>query len=466
MRKGATRRAVVAKLLSHFSVLVQRGGGIVADMVARGRSRCALVFVGLVVAGLPGCAQAAAPSGLPPRPGCLRNTTAAAPLPRGLIALEDNGAVVPSASVVPRAILRDRSVSGVLLYVDWSALEPGRGAFSPSIVGAVDDVFCEAERHDKFVVLDLLPGFDSPPWAIDATANPLCKAPTYATGSPIAFCFQYSYSGMVGPRALPIPWNTTYLDNWFQFLRVMAHRYGRNPEFSMIGAAGPTSLSEEMSLPDCPCTQQPLDPALPATYNGMTIGESDLNMWTALGYDASVYEAAWRRVYAAYARIFPRQMISFSLFQGLPIPDASESDATLDAVEALGAQTVGASRFAFEGDGIVASAESSPPSSFYHFVEAQDGRIGATGFQTPNDSELDPHAATPLEALQGALEAGVAASVRYLEFYDTEVLDPSTGLFAPGFRAMLRSVLDGWPRPATGPPTAGKAPKPCGHACL
>jgi hypothetical protein len=409
------------------------------------------------------------PAAVLPKPlSCLTSSSSAvAPKPSGLIALQGSSTITPSSSVVPAAVLRDGLISGVQIYLEWSALEPQRGQFSTPVFHALDQVFCEAQSHHDFVVLDVLPGFDSPAWALGVTVPAPCKKPGYQTGSSFAFCFAYSYAGKLPPRALAVPWNATYLSNWFAFLMVIAARYGSNPAFSMVAAAGPTSVSEEMSLPPCPCVDQETDPGLPATYppnGGKAIDGSDLNMWTALGYTPSIYETAWQTVFATYARLFPRQYISFSLFTGLPLPDVSAESTTLESVFDVGKQTVGPSRFAFQGDGVVPN-ESTNPATHYNYVKVQDGTIAATGFQTPNPGSLDPGFPTPEVALEGALDSGVAARVNYLEIYDTDLIDPSTQKIIPAMQAVLKAVRSHWPItvPPTVPPKA--PPKPCGTKC-
>jgi hypothetical protein len=49
-----------------------------------------------------------------------------------------------------------------------------------------------------------------------------------------------------------MPWDTVYLKRWFAFLKQVSDRYGKSPTFKMIGAAGPTSVSVEMTLPPNP----------------------------------------------------------------------------------------------------------------------------------------------------------------------------------------------------------------------
>jgi hypothetical protein len=373
--------------------------------------------------------------------------------------------IKPAKSVVPAAILNDPAIAGVQIYIDWSALEPGHDQFSPTVFHALDAAFCEADEHDKFVVLDVLPGFYSPPWALGITTPPACASTPYETGSSFAFCFAYSYQGEAPPRALALPWDQTYLSNWFSFLQVIKARYEDNAEFSMIAAAGPTSVSEEMSMPNLPgsptdqCSNNPnCDEALLPTYKGMPIDGSDLNMWTALGYTPSLYESAWGQVFTQYAKtLFSRQYISFSLFDGLAIPGTSQLSATLYDVFALGKTDVGPGHFAFQGDG-VAPHESKNPPTHYNYLRAQDGTIAATGFQTPNPAKLNADAPTPETALSGALGSGLEADVNYLEFYDTEVLGPN-GQILPAVQRVLSAVAGHW---KISPPPP-KPPRPHCH---
>jgi hypothetical protein len=58
--------------------------------------------------------------------------------------------------------------------------------------------------------------------------------------------------------------------------------------------------------------------------------------------------------------LFPRQYISFSLFDGLALPDTSQLSATLYDVFALGKKHVGTGRFAFQGDGVAPHEPKNP----------------------------------------------------------------------------------------------------------
>ena len=123
-------------------------------------------------------------------------------------------------------------------------------------------MFVRAAASHKFVVLILVPGFGTPAWALQGVDT-------------AAFARQYGPgSGQLGD--LPLPWDRTYLSRWFAFLHEVATRYGNNPQFRMISAAGPTSVSVEMSLPN---------------------RGSDIKRWTGLVYTPNRYEYAWKTVF-------------------------------------------------------------------------------------------------------------------------------------------------------------------------
>jgi hypothetical protein len=141
------------------------------------------------------------------------------------------------------------------------------------------------------------------------------------------------------------------------FLTAVNARYGTNPEFRMISAGGPTSVSDETSLPNANGKTK-RDSALPPRDKG-----SDITAWEALGYTPARYEAAWQAVFAMYGRIFSRQYISLALYPGLQIANSGGDDAktestrTPTAILADGIAATKPGRFAAQENGLTASGQ-------------------------------------------------------------------------------------------------------------
>ena len=238
-------------------------------------------------------------------------------MPSGVIAVQQWLYNQPNQPSAFRAeVYQDPSISGLLFRANWSSVEPSEGEFQWQII---DDVFAAASASGKYVILSFVPGFATPAWALPGVQT-------------ATFDWQYGPKGEAGQTGtLPMPWDTTYLSRWFTFLQAVAARYGSNPQFRMVALAGPTSVSDETSLPN-----QPQDPGLPNSG-------SDVSQWISLGYTPARYEAAWKSVFQEYAQLFPGQYISLSTARTLPIGDdgkrnANQEVGTLQSVIGIGLQ--------------------------------------------------------------------------------------------------------------------------------
>ena len=173
------------------------------------------------------------------------------------------GSSIRNATGFEPQVFTDPSVSGVDMLAFWKDM--GQGPASST--GRSSTSFRTGGRRPQVRRPDPGPGgSSSPPWVF--------KMPKVRSLPP-----SWSYGGPVPARKNPVPWNDTYLAQWSHFLAAVAQRYGANPEFRMIGVGGPTSISDEMSLPGWTSG----DTGLPKTYNGQVIDGSDINMWDALG---------------------------------------------------------------------------------------------------------------------------------------------------------------------------------------
>jgi hypothetical protein len=158
-------------------------------------------------------------------------------------------------------LLDNPAVSGLALWVNWSALNPNPPS-APSAYDwtVVDDAFSQASawnsrnpsKPPKTIQLIPLPGFQTPPWLLAQipSCDGLFQSPPQ---TPPLRCGKATFAGFVegrGVRELPLPWNPLYKNSWRTFLTALAARYRSSPVFVSISVAGPTASSEEMILPD------------------------------------------------------------------------------------------------------------------------------------------------------------------------------------------------------------------------
>ncbi len=373
--------------------------------------------------------------------------------PTGLVAyrIYQPGTTVQFA----RTLLHSGLFSGVDFAAQWCNLEPSEGVFDWA---PIQEVFNEVRGlngpggRPMFVTLSIIPGFESPGWVLGHRGVQTIRS-------------EWAYQGKVvtPARYLPLPWNQTYLELWYGFLRHLAAAFGDDPQFRMIAVGGPTSVSDEMSLPnwtgDASAHPPEVDPAAGA-YGG-----SDIEMWEAAGYTPESYIGAWAQTFHAYHRIFPDQYLSLALIDGLPIGVQTSTtpgttrpgphpltnkrgpsrvqgrllSGTHDVIDAgqITATTLGViaagmklrSDFVLQADGLGASSGAQEP---FGYVEAACGRID-TGFQThaPQVESKDNAAGTGKNAplLKADLTPGVAAGARFLEVYASSA---AIGLSHPG----------------------------------
>jgi len=283
------------------------------------------------------------------------------------------------------------NTSGVTFRTSWADVEPEGGKFDFS---KIDVVFAEAEKNGKWVELILIPGFGTPPWAVQGVQSAM---------------FVVGYGPGAGTSLpLPVPWDRTYLSRWFAFLKVIGDRYAGRATFRKIAAAGPTSVSAEMSLPD---------------------SVSDIAQWTQFGYTSEKYLESWRQTFRAYSTTFPHQYFSLALHQGLPIPRPNQRAYVRDQVISLGLQYP--SRFALQTDGL--NGNRADATFGYRAVRDHSGQL-VTGFMMTTAATLRPQimgpSSDPVEDLRLSIKTGLVPNdqgqvIKYLEIYEPDIINPA-----------------------------------------
>lgn len=341
----------------------------------------------------PAVAQPSHPTQTPP--AIINNVTQ---MPIGIFAVKEYGAKFrqeKNPSFDPETY-KNPYITGVSLRIAWKDLEPDDGNFNWNIT---DEVFREAQANGKSVKLIIVPGFDTPPWALQGAQNEK---------------FHRKYGrGAGGLEPLPLPWDETYLNRWFSFLREVSNRYGKNPVFKAIEAAGPTSVSGEMSLPN---------------------SRKDVKKWIALGYTPQRYINAWAKTFQAYSQIFPNQYFGLALYPGLPINDQGQIDRNQRAVTRQKVIDEGLkypARFTLQTSGLNTGKKDDKGSGGYNIVLSYNGKI-VTGFQMSTSATHKPakmgDAKDPVNALKLSVDKGVKPNesgkrIKFLEIYEPDILN-------------------------------------------
>jgi hypothetical protein len=319
------------------------------------------------------------------------------------------------------------NIAGLTFRTSWEDIEPTQGHF---VWDKLDTTLDKAEKSGKWVELVLIPGFATPAWALQGVQTA-------------------SLSVIYGPGkgqnlVLPLPWDQTYLDRWFAFLKAVSARYQNRPSFIKIAADGPTSVTAEMSLPNAP---------------------ADLCTWVQVGYTSEKLIGAWKQVFAQYARIFPRQYFSVALYPPLPIVGATrcrggnpagidhgESQRVTAVIIAAGADNY-PKYFVVQENGMTAAKDNTAISGAYEVVKSYEGKI-VIGYQLvtsainhPTDMG-DPDGVT---ALQKSLQRGVDAKAQFLEVWEPDVLSPAAQSVLAAAASALRSDNATSTAPATAP---------------
>lgn len=319
--------------------------------------------------------------------------------PHGLAVVLPSGGRRDRASGIEA--LNNQYLSGAEVQINWRDLEPAEGQLDWS---RPDAVMAAAESSGKWIQLAIFPGFFSPAWAL-------------AGAKTEAFAIPYG-PGHGTMTALPMPWDQAYLHRWFAFVRQLGQRYASSPAFRLIAVAGPTSVSNEMTLPNGPA-------AVPK--------------WLKDGYTPAKYLAAWDEAYQVYAGALPNQCIglagpSLPILEGGKVIDPAARLRARQEIVAHAMQVFGR-RLSIQSNDLHAGRAAVEAPDLTDFINSYSGRI-ITGFemrggsQGPGPSEIMGAAGDPPLALRKSINKGMApnkagAHVNFLEIYEGDVLAPA-----------------------------------------
>ncbi len=298
--------------------------------------------------------------------------------------------------------IENASVSGVAVQIGWRDIEPKNPATGATPNwDRLDSIFKAAQSKNKWVALLIFAGFYAPHWAYPSPAPMF--TPEYGP-----LLIDMRKKNDVHALPMPLPWDQTYLNNWFAFLTLVKNQYAPYDNFRMIAADGPTSVSVEMTLPG-------------------TEGPSGLRRWIGLGYTPEKYENAYESVFTQYQALFKNQYIVLTLGDAPNIACSPRSRGTSKCRPA--AKSGPATRLAIVADAVPtfgsqlvlqnSSLKPGDSRSDFQFVTTYSGRV-ITGLQMGTTYGAS--------VLQSAITLGTRPNsagcrVNYLEIYQDDFIN-------------------------------------------
>lgn len=267
-------------------------------------------------------------------------------------------------------------VTGILVRVAWSDLEPVEGAPSWTLL---DNELALAKQYGKKVALAVVNGSSAPAWLA-------------AKGTQM---FAYSFRG--SPMTMPVPWDSLYLSAWTNFIAKLGARYRDDPTITLVHITHSTLNGFEMQIPFSPQDQQ---------------------AWQQIGYTADRHIQSWKSVMDAFAAAFPAKPLDVEVHPVLG------SDQVAQEAVAYGRTALGNRFGVFAAWWSQKNATTVYP-GMYQLLQ------GAAAQSYATVQMVASHTQTPdafgdggfPEAINLALQTGV----RYLEIWNNDLVNPVLG---------------------------------------
>lgn len=281
----------------------------------------------------------------------------------------------------------------------WRDINPERGVFRWDLF---DNAFKQAAQNSKKVRLLVAPGFYSPDFIHNNSA--IKKAAFTVPQGPD--------SGKT--KNLPLPWDETYLQEWFSFVDQLAARYRDNPAFAYVSATGPNSHNGEISLPREP---------------------NDEKVWASLGTPTELENrilGAYRKTFTHFCQSFAGKPFTIAIIsESLPGQDKEVREHYSEALAQMGAE-VCPSAFGLQNNGLDGRPVQADlkPMPAWELISSYGGKI-FTGFQSRTRANLY-HCKRSGRDCKGEktdifgqmLKNGISRHACFLELYEKDLSDP------------------------------------------
>lgn len=279
------------------------------------------------------------------------------------------------------------NVDGIAIRQTWGDLEPTEGHYDWSYL---DSEVGRAAAAGKQVLLRVLTQTGRPPWVTAAIA---------AAGGQF---FTFEVEGMTA--TIPVFWDPTFLAKKKAMIAALGAHFTGNPAIKVVAINFANANSEDWSVPHTP---------------------PDIQHWIQLGYTSQKLLDAGKTLIDAAMTAFPNQMITLTV-AGNGHLDADVSYVARNAIATARASWPG--RLIVQKNSLAAFTSPAPGTGTVYEV-LWDSRPDVAG-QMLNaaygDTTYRDNAGAPADAasvLHQTINNGVGYGMRYIEIYQTDVLN-------------------------------------------
>lgn len=278
-----------------------------------------------------------------------------------------------TGSVIPEVAQLDH-VDGVLVRLGWDTLEPSPGVYEWLLL---DEQIARAEQYGIKVSLAIVNGSAAPDWLESLGVE------------------HFDYLFREEPRSMPVPWDPAFQSRWSQLISALGARYANEDTISLVYATNSSSNGFEMQLPFSPADQ--------------------VN-WANIGYTDALYADSWKFAIDAFVNAFPNHPVSHEVHPVLGTDDVAGEvyqyarDTHGDAVGVLAAWWM------------VHNAFDVYPGMFELLKSASNESHSQV--QVANSYTNNPERFSD-EGYQGEIDLAIESGVRYMEVWNSDLLNPS-----------------------------------------
>jgi len=306
---------------------------------------------------------------------------------------------------VNESIIGHPDLAGISLRFSWGALEPREGVIDTTLLKAE---VARVEAAGKRILLRVFPGKKTPEWL-------------YAKGVPsIRYKDAMASSGATADSLrIPVPWNEVYLAAWSSFVTRLGGALAGDSAIVLVHMTGANSASGELGLAQRAAPTDTTAEYIDAQSIVVATGTVE-DLWIKhAGYSLENLRKAWAVFRDAWARAFPKAMLSYNIVNQVLQKDGIDNEIDLIVEEAFikYPQRLVLQNNAFNDSG---SIDRKLGSRAYQIIKAYSSKL-PTGFQSGI-----PHGQCSVGTTSGDLGPSLAVGINlygadYFELWEQEI---------------------------------------------